>query len=684
MTPSSGVGARSARLPWLVFPAVFAAAAAAAVRCPGSLDVGRSGPRASLVNAAWNTPGATSGDVEVLHDGTLSAGLQGRTYFADECFEEDSLYNRSHYRAMRLLGRSVRYTVDLAGVGCGCNAAVYLTAMRQNREATQCMDHYCDANAVCGESCAEIDLQEANAHAFRTTLHTSEDRGGVGVGLGPDLSHWTSEDYGPGGRCVDTSRPFSVQVAFPATEHGSLRAVEVTLSQDGSACPLRANVTSYRFGGEDGMRKLSRALEDGMTLVVSYWSSRDMAWLDGNSSESPGLCEEEKPGECSGRVSFGNFSVQDVHGKEAPGPPPDRGSCDCPAGRSPVCGMDGKTYSSSCVAHCSGVVVYSAGRCRGHSTPIPSSAGDGPSTTWTPQAESVPKICPTATYDEQEGAFLDGAFPAGTAGCRGSAECQFRTMEGAQEFCNGQPDCAGLLRHPLPNDCHGGLGCFTPRRVAAAAAPPLFGQLGGRCWILTRGTSECGARPAAGNFSFAGYLRAHEAQGTCAAFGGLPVPSRPRDLRALRDAMAAAAGARKLEPEGRQSAVWLGGQWNSAAARWEREDGSEVAGIDWAEGEPSAAEDQAREPWLRMTPDGKVHDTDPRSLYGTICERGAGGAASWDEFQDPFLPSAEVRQLRSSGARPSAGAAAAARGPRRRALPDAAALPSVASLTSLI
>mmetsp|Transcript_49960 Transcript_49960/g.139413 ORF Transcript_49960/g.139413 Transcript_49960/m.139413 type:complete len:133 (+) Transcript_49960:2-400(+) len=121
--------------------------------------------------------------------------------------------------------------------------------------------------------------------------------------------------------------------------------------------------------------------------------------------------------------------------------------------------------------------------------------------------------------------------------------------------------------------------------------------------------------------------------------------------------MAAAAGAQRLEPEGRQSAVWLGGQWNSAAERWEREDGSEVAGIDWAEGEPSAAGDQAREPWLRMTPDGKVHDTDPRSLYGTICERGAGGAASWDEVEEAMRPPSTLRQLTSAGALPAGPAA---------------------------
>merc|ERR1719510_2756522 len=135
----------------------------------------------------------------------------------------------------------MRYTTDMSGGGCGCNVALYLVSMKQNPKPSGCEDYYCDANNVCGESCAEIDIQEANQHAWHSTLHTSQDHGGVGGGYGGGDS-WNgprdfgAQEYAPGGRCIDTTKPFQVAVSFPTDAGGALTGMNVELSQDGHSC----------------------------------------------------------------------------------------------------------------------------------------------------------------------------------------------------------------------------------------------------------------------------------------------------------------------------------------------------------------------------------------------------------------------------------------------------------------
>jgi hypothetical protein len=245
--------------------------------------------------------------------------MDSRSYFASNCTAGH--YDFKQYVALNLLGKTMRYTTDLSGAGCGCNAAFYLTSMRQNERPSQCFDYYCDANNVCGESCAEIDIQEANQRAWHSTLHTATDHGGVGAGYGGGDSwdgprDWTSQQYGPGAGCIDTSKPFVVAVSFPTDAQGQLAAMEVQLSQPSGRlppCPLSVRVGSY-----SGMAELSRAMAAGMTPIVSYWSDNNMLWMDGKGSDGQGPCASDNEAACSEHVKFYGFSVASIASPSLP------------------------------------------------------------------------------------------------------------------------------------------------------------------------------------------------------------------------------------------------------------------------------------------------------------------------------------------------------------------------------
>jgi len=220
------------------------------------------------------------------------------------------------YVDMPLLGNTLRYTVDISGAGCGCNAAFYLTPLQQSSEVSSCFDYYCDANSVCGARCAEIDLQEANMHAWHSTMHVFDDGSGIGAGYGGGSNwnghrDWTKEEYGPHSRCIDTTKPFQVAVSFPVDGGGQLRAMTTRLTQPGSPCDLSITVGAggYHYGGRNGIAELSEALQTGMTPIISYWSSSDMLWMDGPGADGLGPCRVDEPDACGESVKFYDFSV---------------------------------------------------------------------------------------------------------------------------------------------------------------------------------------------------------------------------------------------------------------------------------------------------------------------------------------------------------------------------------------
>jgi len=79
------------------------------------------------------------------------------------------------YQKLHLLGSIMSFTVDMSGVACDCNAAVYLVAMDEPGPEGA---NYCDIQATPPyPRCTEIDLVEGNIHAFATTVHTTEGTG---------------------------------------------------------------------------------------------------------------------------------------------------------------------------------------------------------------------------------------------------------------------------------------------------------------------------------------------------------------------------------------------------------------------------------------------------------------------------------------------------------------------------
>jgi hypothetical protein len=283
----------------------------------------------SLVPTGWKTSGGGS-PISVLAN-QVKPKMGGRAYFADVCTA--GTYDASDYLSLNLLGKTISYTTDLSKAECGCNAAFYLTSMRQHGRKSECGDFYCDANNVCGESCTEIDLQEGNKFAWHSTLHTASDKSGLGGGYGGGGSGWNgprdweSYEYGPGAKCIDTLKPFDVAVSFPVNTKGELAAMEVTLSQPGHDCPLTTRLSNYSgnhtvkhgsHSAHNAMGELSAALAAGMTPIVSYWKSDQMLWLDGRGKDYEGPCAVDEARTCGDSVTFSHFKLEDI--KDEPEP----------------------------------------------------------------------------------------------------------------------------------------------------------------------------------------------------------------------------------------------------------------------------------------------------------------------------------------------------------------------------
>merc|ERR1740123_2764553 len=88
--------------------------------------------------------------------------------------------------------------------------------------------------------------------------------------------------------------------------------MEVTLWQAGKPCKLNLELSNYPAG----MQELHDALNAGMVPVVSYWSSDNLAWLDGSGSDRQGPCAVDAPDKCRSSVTLSNFSIHKLDAKK--------------------------------------------------------------------------------------------------------------------------------------------------------------------------------------------------------------------------------------------------------------------------------------------------------------------------------------------------------------------------------
>jgi hypothetical protein len=253
-------------------------------------------------------------------------------------------------KSAKLLGKTVRMTVDVSQAECGCVTGVYLT---------QYGNGDCDASGSFGR-CGEIDLMELNKHALHTTLHQTYDHPGLFSGFGgvqqPDMMYgqgprdMTGEQYGPGGTIIDTNRPFNAAVSFPKEDDNSLADMVVMLHQDGNDHAIewrvnkpRADITRnppldctregcpncFKKPGcvyqKSDLQTFGQWLIDGMTPLSTYWGGQQ-TWLDGVLDGEQGGCKLGSKGQpgtenlgtyqsgggCGGGYSIGGFTIEDI------------------------------------------------------------------------------------------------------------------------------------------------------------------------------------------------------------------------------------------------------------------------------------------------------------------------------------------------------------------------------------
>ena len=259
--------------------------------------------------------------------GALTLEGNGRGYLYAE-----HANGRSNPLPIDLRDKTLRFTVDVSHVPCGCNAALYFVAMREHGEQ---FAPYCDI--LSPNPCVEVDIFEANIGAIQSTVHTvtgtgNNDRNcnawGCHVNWGQEPATQSgmplSSVYGPSSTGIDTTKPFDVAASL--SDAGEMT---VQLMQFDRVIPFFNTSSAGKStipGDDTSPRRLpaassaiaAREFAKGMTLTVSLWGSANLGdWMDHSCPAARrGIVDNAK-------VTFSNFAFAPT--APPPSPPPPHG-----------------------------------------------------------------------------------------------------------------------------------------------------------------------------------------------------------------------------------------------------------------------------------------------------------------------------------------------------------------------
>ncbi|EPE27520.1 Concanavalin A-like lectins/glucanase [Glarea lozoyensis ATCC 20868] len=317
------------------------------------------------------------------------------------------------YNLFKLLNKEISFEVDVSKLPCGISADVKFVAMDSNGGFNKFQGNtagaaygtgYCDASCprdlrfingqanvknwtetpdspestvaqygfgLRGSCCAQLDVFNGNSISSSFGLHpcnfmTPNQHQCIGDGCNPDVScdaegcafntyrMGNTDFYGPGGKGVDTTKPFTVVTQFPSTSdtdsgvaflkemkrfyiqngtrfpNGRSKIDEVPgNSITGPLCTKQKEVFSdvNDFDKFEGMSMIGEYLAQGMVMAIGIWDDRKtgMAWLDGKLGEGKGALRGTCPDPAAnihdllnsleGRrasVSFGKIRVGEI------------------------------------------------------------------------------------------------------------------------------------------------------------------------------------------------------------------------------------------------------------------------------------------------------------------------------------------------------------------------------------